>query len=219
MYDLETKVACPTGEAAAAGPGSAASIRASLLSRGCVRSNGVKDVLGEAEAAHPAAFGARIIQIHGLIATDQVLLDGVGETCHPRTIPRNTGTTRHARRRSKVLLIKGFERLSEGRAPPPAQRLRPAPQPPTLCPARASRCAPWTPWPHLVATIAPCGTWRPSSRGQERRAFATAVSAGAGRGRFRRPLRSCRDGPAMSIRTGVARGGCRGCWCGGDRGR
>jgi hypothetical protein len=101
----------------------------------------VKDLLGETEAARLAATGARIVQInvwrpiHGpvqrsplaladaksvrpgdLIATDQVFPDRVGEIYHLAYHPGQRWYYAPLMTPDEVLLIKGFDSLTDGRA-------------------------------------------------------------------------------------------------------
>jgi hypothetical protein len=101
----------------------------------------VKDLMGEAEAARLAASGARIIQINvwrpirgpvqrsplaladaasvrpeDLIATDQVFPDRVGEIYHLAHHPAQRWYYAPRTTPDEVLLIKGFDSLTDGRA-------------------------------------------------------------------------------------------------------
>ena len=101
----------------------------------------VKDLLGEAEASRLAASGARIIQINvwrplrgpversplaladaasvrpeDLIATDQVFPDRVGEIYHLAHHPAQRWYYAPRMTPDEVLLIKGYDSLTDGRA-------------------------------------------------------------------------------------------------------
>ena len=101
----------------------------------------VKDLLGETEAARLAATGARIVQINvwrpirgpvqrsplaladaesirpeDLIATDQVFPDRVGEIYHLAHHPGQRWYYAPLMTPNEVLLIKGFDSLTDGRA-------------------------------------------------------------------------------------------------------
>jgi hypothetical protein len=101
----------------------------------------VKDLMGEAEAGRLAASGARIIQINvwrpirgpversplaladaasvqheDLIATDQVFPDRVGEIYHLAYHPAQRWYYAPRMTSDEVLLIKGFDSLTDGRA-------------------------------------------------------------------------------------------------------
>ena len=101
----------------------------------------VKDLLGEAEASRLAASGARIIQINvwrplrgpversplaladaasvrpeDLIATDQVFPDRVGEIYHLAHHPAQRWYYAPLMTPDEVLLIKGYDSLTDGRA-------------------------------------------------------------------------------------------------------
>ena len=101
----------------------------------------VKDLLGETEAARLAASGARIIQINvwrpirgpversplaladaasvrpeDLIATDQVFPDRVGEIYHLAHHPAQRWYYAPRMTPDEVLLIKGYDSLTDGRA-------------------------------------------------------------------------------------------------------
>ena len=101
----------------------------------------VKDLMGEAEAERLAASGARIIQINvwrpirgpversplaladaasvrpeDLIATDQVFPDRVGEIYHLAHHPAQRWYYAPRMTPDEVLLIKGFDSLTDGRA-------------------------------------------------------------------------------------------------------
>jgi hypothetical protein len=101
----------------------------------------VKDLMGEAEAERLAASGARIIQINvwrpirgpvqrsplaladaasvrpqDLIATDQVFPDRVGEIYHLAHHPAQRWYYAPRMTPEEVLLIKGFDSLTDGRA-------------------------------------------------------------------------------------------------------
>jgi hypothetical protein len=101
----------------------------------------VRDLLGEAEAARLAATGARIVQINvwrpivgpvqrsplaladassarpqDLIATDQVFPDRVGEIYHLAYHPAQRWYYAPLMTPDEVLLIKGYDSLTDGRA-------------------------------------------------------------------------------------------------------
>jgi hypothetical protein len=101
----------------------------------------LKDLLGEAEAARLAASGARIVQINvwrpirgpversplaladassvrpkDLIATDQVFPDRVGEIYHLAHHPAQRWYYAPRMTPDEVLLIKGYDSLTDGRA-------------------------------------------------------------------------------------------------------
>jgi hypothetical protein len=101
----------------------------------------LKDLLGEAEARHLAASGARIVQINvwrpirgpvqrsplaladassvrpeDLIATDQVFPDRVGEIYHLAHDPAQRWYYAPLMTPDEVLLIKGYDSLTDGRA-------------------------------------------------------------------------------------------------------
>ena len=101
----------------------------------------MKDALGQVEAARLAASGARIIQVNvwrpihgpvaraplaladastirpeGLIATDQVFPDRIGEIYHLAHAPSQRWYFAPRMTRDEVLLIKGWDSLDDGRA-------------------------------------------------------------------------------------------------------
>jgi hypothetical protein len=123
----------------------------------------VKDLLGEAEAARLAASGARIVQINvwrpirgpvarsplaladassvrpeDLIATDQVFPDRVGEIYHLAHNPTQRWYYAPRMTPDEVLLIKGWDSLTDGRARFTAHGAFELPDTPADAPTRES---------------------------------------------------------------------------------
>jgi hypothetical protein len=123
----------------------------------------VRDLLGEAEAARLAASGARIIQINvwrpirgpvarsplaladassvrpeDLIATDQIFPDRVGEIYHLAHNPAQRWYYAPAMTPDEVLLIKGWDSLTDGRARFTPHSAFDLPDTPADAPARES---------------------------------------------------------------------------------